>query len=454
MNRSNTLTRFAANIRLWTFLLLLLGAVALRLYRLEQESLWLDEIGQVLVAQNTWWQTILRSVEHNGNTPLSYLVTHFILYYVGRSEGILRMPSVVWGTLSVVLVFKLGRDMFDRSTGYLASFLMAIMPLHLYYSREVRFYSLGVLLGLLSLYTFWRAINGNTKRSWILYGIVQLVALYAHYYVLVVTAVQGIWLLWAVHTKRCSRSALACFALASGVALVLFMPWLFYDVHYETVYKAGLLNSGFTFSFPSLISVLGAMFFLPDTLLSFANPSTWWACLAWGTVVIGGGVIPIRSHSDLVSKAEGTLLLILLVLAGVSGVLLLDALASYFFDPRQFLIYTPMMLLAVSASAMNIVRLVRSKVAQVSNPKTVDNWVTVFLIIVSLFCLWQPLVGVYSTRKEDWRGTGRYLLHELQINDALLTAYSPYLKFYVPELSSALLCNRRSSRTHEYGFWK
>ena len=422
----------------WLVLLIAIAALALRLYDLGRESLWLDEIGQVLIARNPWWLTILRSAQHNGNTPLSYVITHFTFYYAGQSEAILRTPAVIWGVLSVVLVFELGRTMFDKLTGYSAACLLAIVPLHVYFSREVRFYSLATFLTLASVYTFWRAVNENSRKSWILYGLVHLLALYAHYYVVVVTVIQGVWPLWTIYTKRYARSTFGGFIRASGVAVLLFVPWVLHDAHYEQVHKAGLLSGGFDFVCPSLTRVLASMFFLHGSSLSFENADLWWACLAWGIVLIGGLAVPIRCHSGLQFELRGSVLLCLLVLVGVSSVLTLDAVGSYFFSPRQFLIFTPLILLVVSAGALNVFRVVYSRVGGTRALPSAECIATIALVGLSLFALWKPLANVYDRHREDWRGTGRYLIGEIGTNDIILTANRPHLEFYAPEIASAI----------------
>ena len=183
---------------------ILISAGVLRLFRLEYEGLWLDEIGQVMVADNSFLQVILQSVKHYGNTPLDYLVTHFALY-VGKSEGILRLPAVIWGVLSVYIIYKVGNTLFGHKAGILAAFLLAFLPIHVYYSREVRFYSLATLFGLLNLLFFLNAIEQNTRKSWIFFGIIQTFALYSHYYILAIVAIESAWLLIATILKRYDR---------------------------------------------------------------------------------------------------------------------------------------------------------------------------------------------------------------------------------------------------------
>ncbi len=413
-------------------LLLVLLALGLRVYALGRDSLWLDEICQVLASDHSVWQTVLRSAQDNGNTPLDYVVTSLALR-VGRSEGVLRLPAALWGTLSVAVLYALGREMFDKRTGFLAAFLLTIMPMHVYYSRELRFYSLSIFLTLLSLYAFVRALDRDARTAWVAYGAATLLALYSHYYVLVVVGVEGVWLLWSVCSKRRSRPVLARFMIAAGIAVLLFLPWVGYDMYYEQVYKGGLLDTGFRFTFPPIANLLGGLF-VRGIRASLLSPSAWFVGLAWVLIAVGGALaLRRRSPSD-----EFTILLIAVMLAGMAAVLLLDYIASYFFATRQLVVYTPVAILVVSAAFLRLFRAAHSWLARKANGQTAEAATIVCLAVLSVLALWQPLSSIYTARKEDWRGAARYLLQHVEADDVLVAYTTPHLGFYLPELTSQM----------------
>lgn len=425
------LHKLRLRLRRWLLLSLLIVALALRLYGLEQESFSLDEIGQALIAKSSWWLTILHSAQHYGSTPLDYLVTH-LTFYIGQSEGILRLPSVIWGGLAVIVIYLVGEEMFGKPTGYLSAFLLAILPLHVYYSRELRFYSLATFLVLLSIYTFVRAVKRNSAGAWSLYGVVHLFALYSHYYVLIVTAVQGLWLLWGALTGRQKRSSFHTFLLVAGLVVILFLPWLYYDFQFEQVRKQGLLNAPFIFTFPPTMGLLGSFFFLqPNSFTVINTLSLWWVWLIWGAVLIGFGISLLsrdRSHSSYYLA-----LLIFLPLTGLVSVLILDYSGSYFFAPRQLLIFTPMLLLASSVVYLRAFRTICFELTQGTKADVIDGLAVAVLIFFSLSALWVPLSRTYSAQKADWRGTAEFLLRQVRSDDILVTG-GPHLEFYASEL--------------------
>jgi mannosyltransferase len=160
-------------------ILILILAVALRLWGLGSESLWLDEA--------LTWQKLSFS-------PLDF-VTHFahetqtILYYgiekvwsrvVGTSEWALRFPSVIYGLAAVLGTFLLTRALFSAITGLYAALLMAVNPFAIFYSQETRPYELFLAAAVFSCYYVLRVLRDGTRRSHFGYVVSTTIALYSH----------------------------------------------------------------------------------------------------------------------------------------------------------------------------------------------------------------------------------------------------------------------------------
>ena len=84
------------------------------------------------------------SIVNPGNPPLYYSVLHGWLRF-GDSEAALRIPSMVFGVLTIPLVYALGRTIRDHRLGLVAALLFAISPFQVWYSQEARGYSLVTL---------------------------------------------------------------------------------------------------------------------------------------------------------------------------------------------------------------------------------------------------------------------------------------------------------------------
>lgn len=81
----------------------------------------------------------------------------------GVSELSARLPSIVFGALSVILVFFIGRG-FGSSVGLIAALLMAFMPFEVGWSRACRMYSMYQFFFLLTLYSFYRGFEPDAVR--------------------------------------------------------------------------------------------------------------------------------------------------------------------------------------------------------------------------------------------------------------------------------------------------
>lgn len=148
-------------------MLTLLGG-GLRLLQLGHDSFWFDEAGvaKIITVQSlAEFVNLVRS--HVMAVPLDYAVT----WLVGQqcnTETCLRLPSALWGTLTLPVGYLLCWELFNSRVARRAILLMALSPFLVQYSQELRFYSSLVFFYLLSTYLLYRALTTPGKKFWIL----------------------------------------------------------------------------------------------------------------------------------------------------------------------------------------------------------------------------------------------------------------------------------------------
>jgi len=147
-------------LKLAILILIVLLATSLRWHQLDADSLWGDEIFELLHAQRD-----LASILGNNPLALRATLTH-LFSRIGGHDFVIRFPYAAFGILGVILIYQVGRTLFDETAGIIAAFLLAISPFHIRYSQEARSYSLTVLLALASLYCILRALRDNKPRDW------------------------------------------------------------------------------------------------------------------------------------------------------------------------------------------------------------------------------------------------------------------------------------------------
>ena len=208
-------------------------ALGLRLFELTGQSLWYDEGVSAYMTPRSFAE-IASATSVDIHPPLYYWLLSLWAVPFGQGEVALRGFSVLLGTLMVWATCGLGRALGGRAVGLAAGALLAVSPLAVQYSQEVRMYALA---GLLAVASSWaglallRALQEDAagRRRIVLlavgYGLLAGALLYTHYYGTLVVAAQQLYAGLTVLTTRRWR-IVPVWALASGLAVLLFLPWL------------------------------------------------------------------------------------------------------------------------------------------------------------------------------------------------------------------------------------
>ncbi len=152
-------------------------AAALRLPGLDDQSLWSDEIYSIESA--TWPVPVLLTVR-DGHPPLYGLLIK-ALDQMAPSDLHGRAISAVAGIATVAAMLGLGAAVAGRPAALIAAGLLAVSPLHVWYSREGRMYALLVLWTVLGSWLFVRALRDGARRAWAGFALVSVAGLATHY---------------------------------------------------------------------------------------------------------------------------------------------------------------------------------------------------------------------------------------------------------------------------------
>lgn len=133
-------------------LLLMLAGGWLRGWPIAERPLWFDE-------QDTWVSSVqqeygafFRWTNHFETAPLSFLPPKIASDALGsEAEWVLRLPSLIFGTLAIPLAFWLGRVVHSNAAGGLTALVVAFDPLMVDQSQQARMYPLLMVLTLLAL---------------------------------------------------------------------------------------------------------------------------------------------------------------------------------------------------------------------------------------------------------------------------------------------------------------
>ena len=209
-----------------------------RVYHLGAESLWYDETVSAYLSSRSPLE-IIRHTAGDIHPPGYYLMLYGWRAAVRPTlndglEYLLGWSSVAWGMLVVALLYPLGRRLLDRRSALIAVWLAAINPFHLWYSQEVRMYTMGAALGLAGL---WMALKwlDSPSRRWrylLAYALLAAIGLYTlYYFALLLIAINGIVFALLLTGFRQSSSdsdsghPLFAWMIAQVAVLLLYLPW-------------------------------------------------------------------------------------------------------------------------------------------------------------------------------------------------------------------------------------
>jgi len=222
--------------------LLTAAGLALRVLWLNHEPIWRDEAFTAVVEQRSI-AGMLDAIHNDSAPPLSYLLTHVSLFFLGQSPTALRLTSAIAGTLIVPVGAALGRRCAGDRGGLWAAAIFALVPALVMSGRDARMYAMATTLVAVSTLALWRAAERGTAVRWAVYGVVVLLGLYTQYFVILAIPAQLIALRLAL---RATWQTVATAAAVSGLALVALVPWLVYAApqfrHAETPFWVPPLN--------------------------------------------------------------------------------------------------------------------------------------------------------------------------------------------------------------------
>ncbi|MCB0162378.1 MAG: glycosyltransferase family 39 protein, partial [Caldilineaceae bacterium] len=163
--------------------------------------------------------------------PLYYALLHlWTVTLAGTGPLLARLFSLFSSVPALLLLALLAQTLFPQRPRLvlLATLLLVINPLHLFYSQEVRMYGLAMTITLASSLAFWRtfmSVGGRWRSWWLAYIVLATAALYTLYYCAFLLLAH---LLWAIWYARRQWRALRVVLLTYLTIALLYTPWVVY----------------------------------------------------------------------------------------------------------------------------------------------------------------------------------------------------------------------------------
>lgn len=391
---------------------ILLLATALRFGGLTAESLWYDEAYSVWVSRHDLAWQIAMSIERI--YPPTYYVLLHIWMFLGESEFVVRSLSALLGVVSIALMYILGQAMFDSETGLVGAFLLAIAPLHIWYSQEARMYILAALLLLVGNWALWRAVHGGGGHYWAFYAVAGALAFSTHYHTVFILAAHNLYLI--VRSLVCGKwREWPPWLATQGAALALAAVGLAGIFSEETALWWGELTKRYNVSWVDLIRT--AAEFTYGLTFSGGRLLYWGGLALTGTCCLVALVSGRRRGASSVANwpvDEGTVYCLFLAGVPILAVWVVSLWKS-FYVLRYLFPFMPPYLLLVARGA----RLLR--------PLLLRGLALAVLVVV----LAASLINIYAVQqKEDWRAAVAHVAGREEPGDWIyLVDYSLWIPF-------------------------
>ena len=204
-------------------ILILLLSVIVRLYGITNENIWLDEAISIRFADRSLSDTIYANSNEN-TPPLFDLLLNLWMRLFGHSAISVRLLSLIIGTISVFMIYKLGKLLYSENIGLISAFILSISSFNIYYSQEARSYSLLALMSILSIY-YYLKMDKEPKKYVIFYLISSVLMLYTHVFGVFVIIVENIDFLINFLKNRDFKKLIKWIIIQISI-LILFMPWI------------------------------------------------------------------------------------------------------------------------------------------------------------------------------------------------------------------------------------
>lgn len=423
-------SRWALALRYWLPLATLFFlALALRLYRLDAQPLWLDE-GET-------WRTV--TTNHVGTLlvglfrpteayPLFHLVLKVCTRLFGDGEWALRLPSAIAGALAVPALFALGYALRGWVLGWGAALLLLPSPFALWQAQDAKAYSLTLLVAILLALTFVHAGKTQRRSAWLRFAAVAAAAPFTHR--LLLFTLVSCALAWALTTEHPRRRWVLVGAGLMGLGIVAALAF-------------SLRYRGASGQF-AVLDPLTAGWLTFSQFAVGQGPGTvrklW--LLPFGVLTLLGGLRLAWDISRGRYRASAMLVLVAAAFPALLFAMLLLVQPAY--EARYFTIVFPFWLLILAWSLPEIPARLPSPTSRrlpVFGMLACGVFGLIAALLVSSWALYLPTKGLFSGArvKEDYRGAVRELAGRVHPDDLVIVhpdTILPLYDYYAPRVAS------------------
>jgi hypothetical protein len=219
-------------INWWWVLPIILLAIGLAGQFLLYDTLWFDEVMTYFItgignfAPRSLDNMLFVTASDNSWPPAYFLMALVWNFLTGESLFLNRVLPLLIGVLSLAMMFRVGKAIFNQRVGVYASLILGTSTFYLFYFHEMRGYSLYVLISLIHLWIYWilLTIPHHYEKRYLrwFFAFATAFTLYSHYVAIVSVGTLG---LYHIFFERKNKNWLGILKLSINGS-IFFGPWI------------------------------------------------------------------------------------------------------------------------------------------------------------------------------------------------------------------------------------
>jgi len=211
-------------------MIILFLAAILRIYHIDFQSVWLDEIHTINEANpslsfSEMYQMMMITEPH---PPLYFILVKILFTVFGYTTFVLRYFSALLGVGGLLAVYFLGKELMNKQVGIISALLLSVNYFHLYHSQDGRMYSMLFLTTTLSFLFLAKFVKKPSYQTSVLHGVFAVLMIYTHFFALFALFAEYLILLFFIlKPYKTDSKKFLFFSFISGlITLVLYLPSL------------------------------------------------------------------------------------------------------------------------------------------------------------------------------------------------------------------------------------
>ena len=212
--------------RIWILVFVILFGALLRIWGIDDQSLWVDE-GYAVYHSNH--PSLVTSLSQDTHPPLYFAGFRLWQEVAGNTEFSLRYFSLLPSLLSIALIYHLAREfVYLRGESpkhslapLFAVVLLALADSEIFLSQEARHYTWHVFLAIASMWVFLRWLRTENRRWWWVWIVFTTLLAYTHYIGTFTGVTQGVYALLFLRGNKRWQALLGLI-----ISALLLVPWL------------------------------------------------------------------------------------------------------------------------------------------------------------------------------------------------------------------------------------